>query len=264
MVPEWPTGSVGPGSDHWIHIEESPRRVRVMFGGETLADSRHAMLLRETKCLPVYYFPSTEVRTERMQPTGHRTHCLHKGDASYWTIRVGDKVAENAAWSYQEPPAAASAIKGYTAFEWGRMDGWYEEDEEIFVHPRDPYKRVDVVQSSRHVRVVVRGDTVAETRRARLLFETGLPTRYYIPPEDIRRDLLVASDTGSRCPYKGIASYWSVRIGDDVFADLAWSYRDPIPECPKIRRLICFFQEREATLHVDGEPLPKPPTRWSR
>jgi uncharacterized protein (DUF427 family) len=251
-------------SDHWIHVEESPRHVRVRFGGETIADSQHPLLLREARIVPVYYFPPSAVRMELLQPTAHRVHCPHKGEASYWTIRVGDKIAENAAWSYPAPSANAAALRGHIAFQWNLMDAWYEEEEEAFVHARDPYKRVDVLPSSRHVRVTVHGETVADTHRPHLLFETGLPTRYYIPMDDVRRDLLVPSQSSSRCPYKGIASYWSVRVGETTFPDLIWSYRDPIPECPKIRGLVCFFQEREATLYVDGEPLPKPATRWAR
>ena len=251
-------------SEHWIHVEESPRRVRVVFGGQTIADSRHAVLLREPRLVPVYYFPTSSVRTELMQPTAHRVRSPSRGEASYWTIRVGEKIAEHAAWSYPEPSPNASALRGHVAFQWNLMDAWYEEDEEVFVHARDPYKRVDVLPSSRHVRVVVHGETVADTRRPHLLFETGLPTRYYLPMGDVRRDLLVPSEIASRCPYKGLASYWSVRVGATTVADLAWSYLDPIPECPKIRGLVCFFQEREAMLSVDGEPLPRPTTRWSR
>jgi uncharacterized protein (DUF427 family) len=263
-VPEWPKDFAGADADHWIHIEESPRRVRVTFGGQTIADSKRALLLRERKCLPVYYFSREDVCIDVMHSTTHRTHCPHKGGASYWSIRVGAKFAENAAWSYLDPPASASAIRGYFAFQWNLMDAWREEEEEIFVHPRDPYKRVDALQSSRHVRVAVAGETVADTRRPRLLFETGHPTRYYIPLEDIRQNFLASSETSSRCPYKGIASYWSVEIGGKIFPDLAWSYLDPIPECPKIKGLVCFFQERETMIFVDGEELPKLRTKWSR
>ncbi len=143
------------------------------------------------------------------------------------------------------------------------MDAWYEEEEEIFVHPRDPYKRVDVMQSSRHVRVVMAGETVAETRRYRLLFETGLPTRYYMPKEDVRADLLEPSSTTSRCPYKGLASYWSIKVGGKVFKDFVWTYPDPIPECPKIKDLLCFFNERVDAIYVDGELLAATKTHWS-
>ena len=251
-------------SEHWIHIVESPRHVRVIFGGETIANSKHVMLLREAKCLPVYYFPKEDVRMDLMVATETRTLCPYKGEASYWTVKTGDKAAEDAAWSYLEPSPESARIRSYMAFEWSKMDAWYEEDEEVFVHPRDPYKRVDVLQSSRHVRVVVGGETIADTRRPRLLFETNHPNRYYIPREDVRPELLQPSATSSRCPYKGVASYWLVRVGDKVFEDLAWSYLEPIPECPKIKGLLCFFQERGAAIYVDGEQVPIPKTRWSR
>ncbi len=191
--------------DYKILFEASPRRVRVKFNGEIIADSTNAHLLFETRHLPVYYFPRSDVRMDRMTPTDHHTFCPYKGTASYWTIAVGDKVAENAVWGYPEPFEEVAAIKDFVAFYWNRVDAWYEEDEEIFVHPRDPYKRVDVLDSSRSVQVVVGGQVVAETRRARFLFETRLPTRYYIPPEDVRMDLLVPSETVTRCPYKGKA-----------------------------------------------------------
>lgn len=251
-------------SKHWLHIEGSPRRVRVIFGGETIADSKRVMLLRESKCLPVYYFPKRDVRMELMVPSEHRTRCPYKGDASYWLVQCGDRVAENAVWSYLAPSPECVGIHGYMAFEWEKMDAWYEEEEEIFVHPRDPYKRVDVLQSSRHVRVIVSGETVADSHRPRLLFETNHPVRYYLPREDIRLDLLEPSLTTTRCPYKGVASYWSVRVGNRVFEEVVWSYLDPIPECPKIKGLFCFFQERLATIYVDGDQVPVPKTRWSR
>jgi uncharacterized protein (DUF427 family) len=252
-----------PGSDHWIHVEESPRHLRVLFGGETLASSRHVMVLREAKCLPVYYFPQKDLHMDRLTPTKHVTHCPFKGEASYWTVRDGNKIAENAAWSYLNPLPGAEAIRGYLAFQWNQMDAWYEEDEEVFVHPRDPYKRVDVLQSSRHVRVILGGETVAETRRPRLLFETYHPTRYYLPKEDVRMDLLEPSETRTRCPYKGIASYWAARIGEKSYKDVVWSYQDPIPECPKIKGLLCFFNERVEAIYVDNERMPVPKTKWS-
>lgn len=251
-------------SDHWVQIEESPRRVRVAFGGETIADSKHALLLREAGCLPVYYFPKRDVRMERLRATERRNRCPYKGEAAYFTVVAGDRVAELGAWNYTHPPLQCAELKDYVSFEWSQMDAWYEEDEEIFVHPRDPYKRVDVLQSSRHVRVLVGGEEVANTRRPRLLFETNHPPRYYIPPEDVRTELVIPSSTITRCPYKGVASYWSVRIGERIFPDLVWSYLDPIPECPKVRGFLCFFQERAPEIYVDGERVPVPKTKWSR
>ena len=143
------------------------------------------------------------------------------------------------------------------------MDAWYEEDEEVFVHVRDPYERIDVIDSSRPVAVVLGGETVAETRRARFLFETGLPTRYYIPRKDVRTELLEASTKQTRCPYRGIASYHNVRVGDSLYEDIVWTYPDPIPECPKIKDYLCFFTEKVDAILVEGEPVPNVKTPWS-
>jgi uncharacterized protein (DUF427 family) len=249
--------------DYRITFEPSPRRVRVEFDGAFIADSTNAHLLFETRHLPVYYFPRADVRMDLLTATDHHTFCPYKGTASYWTIRVRERTAENAVWAYPEPFAEVAAIKDFVAFYWDRVDHWYEEDDEIFVHPRDPYKRVDVVNSSRSVRVILGGETVAETRRARFLFETRLPTRYYIPPEDVRMDLLAPSTKTSACPYKGKARYWSARIGDRVFEDIVWSYPEPIPECSKIKGYLAFFNERVDAILVDGVEVPRPLTPWS-
>ncbi len=250
--------------DYKIAFEPSPRRVRVAFNGATIADSTGAHLLFETRHLPVYYFPRGDVRMDLLSPTQHHTFCPYKGTAAYWTIRVADRTAENAVWGYPEPIDEVAAIGDFVAFYWDRVDHWYEEDEEIFVHPRDPYKRVDAIASSRLVRVIVGGETVAETNRARFLFETRLPTRYYIPPEDVRVDLLVPSDKMTRCPYKGEARYWSVKIGDRLFPDIVWSYPEPIAECPKIRGHLAFFNEQVDAILVDGKEVPRPLTKWSK
>jgi len=248
---------------HWVHVSDSPRHVRVMFGGETIADSKRVKLVREAEVLPVYYFPKDDVRADLFVRSQQKSRCPVKGAASYWSVRVGEQVAENAVWSYLAPLSEAASLKGLFAFEWNKMDKWMEEDEEIFKHARDPFKRVDALPSKRHVRVVVNGVTVADTRRPHLLFETNHPVRYYIPQEDVRMDLLVSSATTSRCPYKGPASYWSVKLGDQVFDDLVWGYMEPIPECPKIKGLLCFWHERGAAIYVDGELIPAPKTKWA-
>lgn len=245
-----------------VRIEPWPRRVRAVFASEVVADSDGVLLLLEQGHLPVYYFPSEDVRMDLMTPTATTTTCPRKGDASYWTIQVAGRAAEDAAWAYQEPIEDCPDIKGYVAFYWNKIDRWYEEDDEVFVHPRDPYHRVDVLHASRHVRIEIESQIVVETSRPRLLFETGLPIRYYIPPLDVRMDLLQATETSSRCPYKGIASYWSVVTAKGVRTDLAWSYPAPIPECPKIENLICFFNEK-VDLFVDGELQERPTSPWS-
>ena len=252
-----------PAGEHLVYVEPSPRWVRGVVDGQTVVDSRRALLLLETNHLPVYYFPPEDVRQDLLTPTDLSTRCPYKGQASYWTLKVGDRVLENAVWSYQDPLPERQDIRGYQAFYWNKVDAWFEEAEQVYAHPRDPYHRVDALPSSRHVRVEIGGVTVAETNRPHLLFETGLPTRYYIPREDVRMDLLVPTATSTRCPYKGQASYWKLADGGLEGRDVAWAYLDPIPQCPAIRGLLAFFNERFDAIHVDGEPQPRPKTKWS-
>ncbi len=247
-----------------IEFVSSPRRVRVKLHGETIADTTKIMLMRETGHVPVYYFPQEDLRMELFTPTDHHTHCPYKGDADYWTVGAGGEAEENLAWAYQDPFDEIPAIKGYVGFYWGRMDSWWEEDEEIFGHARDPLHRVDAILSHRPVRVVLGGETVAETSDARFVFETSHQTRYYIPAADVRMDLLSGSGTLSVCPYKGAASYFSATVGGATYDDIAWSYADPIPECPAIRGLVCFFDENVDATFVDGEEVPKVETKWSK
>jgi uncharacterized protein (DUF427 family) len=248
--------------DHLLYFEDSPRRVRVMFNGETVADSQQVKLMHEAGLLPVYYFPQEDVRMDLLEESDHTTYCPFKGEATYCSVRVGDSVAENAVWGYPEPIDSCPPIASHLAFYWHKMDHWYEEDEEVFVHPRDPYHRVDILESSRHVRVSVNGEVVAETDRPRILFETGLPPRYYITPEDVREDVLIKSEKNTQCPYKGVASYYSVEAGGRHVEDLVWYYPEPISEAAKIKGHLSFFNEK-VDLEVDGEGLERPQTQWS-
>jgi uncharacterized protein (DUF427 family) len=245
-----------------LYFEDQPRRIRARFAGETVVDSRRAKLLHEHTKLPVFYFPEDEVRTDLLEPSDHRTRCPWKGEASHHTLRVGDAVSENAAWSYPDPIEGAPPLAGHYAFYWDRVEGWLEEDEPLHGHARDPYHRTDVLDSSRRVRVEVGGRVVAESERARVLFETGLPPRWYMPPEDVRDDVLVPSDTHTTCAYKGFASYWSVRAGDADEDDLVWYYPDPKHDAARVKDYLCFFNER-VDLYVDGELQERPETQWS-
>jgi uncharacterized protein (DUF427 family) len=252
-----------PATEQSFRWEPSPRHVRTIFAGETVADSTHVMLLLESGHLPVFYFPRADVRTDLLQRSDTATHSPLKGDATYWNLRVGERVAKDAAWSYENPPPGGPAMSDYIAFYWSKMDAWYEEDERAFAHARDPYKLVDTRRSSRHVRVALNGTVVADTHRPTLLFETGLPVRYYIPREDVRMHLLTPSPTHTQCAYKGEASYWSAQIGDKQYRDIAWSYEEPATLSAPIVGLICFFNERVDTLEVDGQLQEKPKTQWS-
>jgi uncharacterized protein (DUF427 family) len=247
---------------HRVWTEPNERRVRVFVGGEAVADSSSTIYLFETGHLPVYYFPRADVRFDLLEPSDNRTHCPYKGDASYYTVVVGDRRVENAVWAYPVPLASIPQLADYVAFYWDSADAWYEEDDEVFRHARDPYHRVDVLHSSRHVQVRIGDVVVADSRRPRPLFETGLPVRYYLPKLDVRQDLLVPTQTRTRCPYKGEAVYWSVQTGIGLLEDVAWSYPAPIPEAPKIENLVAFFDEKVDTV-VDGVLRERPVTRWS-
>jgi uncharacterized protein (DUF427 family) len=243
--------------DPSTNIEPTERWVRVQFNGEYVADSKHVLLLREKGRLPVYYFPKEDVRFEFLETGRQGSH-----GRQYWNVRVADRSADAGAWTIPDPKPAYSALEGYLAFKWNKMDHWYEEEEEVFVHPRDPYKRVDVMPSSRHVRVEVGGVVVADTTRPYLLFETGLPLRYYIPREDVRMDLLESTSARTQCPYKGVAHYWTVNLDDQQHRNIVWSYPEPIPESPKIKGLLCFYNEK-VDIFVDGELQPRPESPWS-
>jgi uncharacterized protein (DUF427 family) len=250
--------------DKFLEVDPSPRRVRVKFAGETIVDTTSALLMCEGGHVPIYYFPMADVRMDLFTATDNASHCGYKGHASYWTLTVGDRVEENVMWSYRDPYEEMLGIKDHVAFYWDRMESWWEEDEEIFKHARDPKHRVDAILSHRPVTVVVGGEALAETSNARFVFETNHPVRYYIPREDVRMDPLSGSDTTSRCPYKGIASYFSAAVGEESYPDIAWSYQNPIEECPKIRDLICFFNENVDAIIVDGAEVDKPATKWSK
>lgn len=236
-----------------VLLEDCPKWVRVFLGGECVADSRHVKLLHERGHLPVYYFPLADIRRESLVSSDRSSHCPRKGRARYWSVRAGERLAENACWNYPEPLEGCPDIARLAAFDWNAMDAWFEEDEEVFVHPRDPYSRIDVLESSRHVELRAGGRSVADSRRPVLLFETGLPVRYYLPKPDVRMELLTPTDTVSACPYKGTTSrYWTLEAGDGQAPDAAWCYAQPRVEVAGIAGRICFYQERLELL-VDGE-----------
>ena len=169
------------GPAHKLLMQEFPRRVRATFGGETVFDTVRAMLLHETGLLPQVYVPQDDIRADLLRPTDHHTYCPFKGTASYWSVTAGGQVAENAIWYYPDPNEESRWLQGYAGFYWDAMDEWYDEDERVEGHIRDPYHRVDVRRSSRPVRVLLGGTVLAETSRPLLLSETGLPNRFYIP-----------------------------------------------------------------------------------
>jgi uncharacterized protein (DUF427 family) len=241
-----------PAPGQALYLEPSPKRVRVIVDGETIVDTCRAMLLQESGLMPLYYFPPEDVRTDLLEPSDKHTRCPKKGEASYYTLRVGDRVVPDAAWYYPDPLEGAPPIKDLIAFYWDRVDQWLEEDEALFGHVRDPYHRIDIRPSSRHIRISLDGQLLAESRRPMALFESNLPVRWYLPAEDVLAELGPSEKT-SMCPYKGRAQYHSVAGHED----LIWYYSEPLPEASPVAGLLCFYNER-VDLEVDGELQERP------
>ncbi len=242
-----------------LYLEPTPKRMRVEVGGVTIADSRRAMMLHEGGQQPIYYFPPQDVRADVFEDSDRHTHCPKKGDASYYTIRAGGEEVKDGAWYYPDPLPGAPPIKDLIAFYFNRMGRWLEEGEEIGVHPRDPYHRVDVLATDRHIRISLDGTLLAETDRALALFESNLPTRWYLPIDDVKAEL-EPSETVTRCPYKGTAAYHSVKL--EGGKDLVWYYDEPLDEVGRIKGLVCFFNEK-VDIELDGELQERPDSPWS-
>jgi uncharacterized protein (DUF427 family) len=234
-----------------VRVEPTAKRVRAYIGGRPVADTSDALLVWEIPYYPTYYFPSDDVDMGRLTATGRIDHSPSRGDGDVYDIEG----RPGAATVYGDSPI--EELKGRVRFEWGAMDAWFEEDEEVYVHARDPHTRVDILASSRNVRVEVDGVTVADSRSPRILFETGLPPRYYLPKTDVRFDLLKPTDTATHCPYKGQAEYWSV--GDNK--DIVWSYRTPLAESQKVAGLVSFYNEK-VDIYLDDVLLDRPQTHF--
>jgi uncharacterized protein (DUF427 family) len=254
------TRAATKGTRGRVRVETSAKRVRAYLGGEAIADTIRPMLVWEGPSYPAYYFPAADVRTELLTDDGEVVHSPSRGDARAHTVSAGGTQARGAALLYDDSPI--EELRGSIRLDWHAMDAWFEEDEEVFTHPRNPYTRVDILPSSRHIRVEVDGVTVAESSSPRLLFETGLPVRYYLPKTHVRMDLLVPTGTESHCPYKGQAEWWSVRVGDAVHEDFAWSYPTPLPESERIAGLVAFYNEK-TDIYVDGMLQERPHTKFS-
>lgn len=210
---------------HVVYVEPWPRRVRGLAGDSVVVDSERTVLVYTSGRLPHYAFPAEDVK-------------------------MGAE---------PEPE-----VEGYVRVPWSAADRWLEEDDEIIVHPHDPYHRIEVLRSSRSVRVRVNGELVAESTTPRILFETGLPPRYYLSREDVHMEALEPIALRTGCAYKGWATYWSVRTAAGLVPAAAWSYPEPLREGALVGELVCFFQERpEIELEVDGVVVESAPTPWS-
>ena len=228
---------------HRLLFEDYPRRVRALVGGHTVLESTRGKLLFETGIQPVYYLPPEDLDANSLEASDHTTHCPFKGDAGYQHLRVGDHTYENAVWHYPDPVPAAGWLAGYCSLYTDAVDLWLHEDEPVRGHLRDPYHRVDVLESSRTITVKAGGETIAESDRPKMLFETGLAPRPYLLRADVLPGILSLSEKSTSCPYKGEASYWNLRVNGDVLENAAWSYETPLTESLKVGGHLSFDGE---------------------
>jgi uncharacterized protein (DUF427 family) len=178
----------------------SPKRLRVKVGDLFVADTTEGLVLYESDHLPAYYFPIKDVEESYLLASPTRTECPYKGAATHYSLNTGVTLVQDTGWRYLDPVKGCPPIADHMAFYWSKMDHWFEEDEEIFVHARDPFRRVDCLPSSRRVEIVVEGEKAADSRKGVFLFETGHPTRYYLPISDTRLELLIPSATSRAAP----------------------------------------------------------------
>ncbi|AEF41257.1 DUF427 domain-containing protein [Hoyosella subflava] len=239
-----------------VRFEPCAKRIRAYLAGHVVVDTTRALYVWEWPHFPTYYFPTDDIQAEliELDDTADPTNL---GVAALYDLAVDGSVASRAARRYVDSPL--EELRGRVRLSWTAMDEWLEEDEPVYTHARDPYARIDILASSRHIQIMLDGVVVADSRHARILFETGLPPRYYLPLTDIRMDLLRRSDTTSQCPYKGTANYWSVVIGDTVHRDLVWMYRAPLPESQKVAGLASFYSE-SVDVYLDGVLQKRPVT----
>jgi uncharacterized protein (DUF427 family) len=233
---------------HKILFQEDPRRLRAVIGDSVVFDTTGAQLLHETGIRPVAYVPFGDFDASLLERSQTTTHCPFKGDASYWSLRVGDDLREDAVWAYEEPLEPALWLRGFAALAADRADHWMVEDERVAGHLRDPYHRVDVHQRSRAVRITAGDDLIAQSARPVMVFETAIRPRAYVARRDIVAGHLAPSPTRTTCPYKGDATYWHVHADGRKFPDAAWSYELPSAEAMKIAGHVCFAAEGITTV----------------
>ncbi|RPF19925.1 DUF427 domain-containing protein [Myceligenerans xiligouense] len=244
---------IAPGT-----VQRGRTRIRAFSEGELVADATAPLLVWEHSYYPQYFFAPEDLEVE-VRPTASRSpRSKALGPSELFDVVVGDRTLPGAARRY--PQAPVEAMRDAFVLTWSAFDTWLEEDEVLHTHARSPYVRTDALPSSRHVRVVVGGEVVAESHRPVVLTETGLVPRYYLPRVDVRMDLLTPTDTTSHCPYKGEASYWSLSAGGTELTDIVWGYTTPLPESVRLAGLVCFWPEKSAELefYVDGVRVGRP------
>jgi uncharacterized protein (DUF427 family) len=253
-IPDYPPMAAAAG-----RIEPSPRRVRGFLGGEEVFDTLAARYVWEWANYPQYYVPFGAFAPRVLRDEG-KTHRLSRGTVRQFGLAAGGSERPGCVRLFTED--SEEGLEGLARIDWEALDAWFEEDEEVFVHPRNPYVRVDAMRSFRPIRIELEGVVLAESEAPVMVFETGLPTRYYFERTAVDFGHLVPSETETPCPYKGRTSgYWSVRVGGRTEADLAWSYDFPTRQLAPIAGLIAFYNEKVDTF-LDGTQLPRPKTHF--
>ena len=238
-----------------LYLESVPKRIRGELGGTIIVDTRGALMLHETGEFIAWYVPIGDVKMDSFEPSGHVEPDPIKGEARYYNVLAENRVFSNAAKTYAQPPNPTSMLSGLITIDFDALDAWYEEDEEIFGHPRDPYHRFDCRRTCEDVSVRVGGVIIAQTRRAIKLFETSISPRYYVPLDDVEPDALRTSETRTYCPYKGGAAYFHVRGGDTTVTDGAWMLPQPLGEAAAVANHVSFWGEGTEVL-ADGKRTP--------
>lgn len=234
-----------------------------MLSGQVVVDSRAVRFVWENPYYPAWYFPVGDVNAE-FHESGNVVESPSRGTGRCYDLVVtvgGESVRlADAAWRFVD--SDHRELRDLVRIEWSALDAWFEEEEEVFVHPRSPEARIDALPSSKEIRVLLDGVELAHSRRPTLLFETGLPVRYYLPKSDVAMGLLTANETESACPYKGWARYWDIEVNGTTHPDLAWSYVTPLPESRSIAGLMCFYNEH-VDIEVDGVVQARPSTPFT-
>ena len=244
-------------------VEPLARRIRALVAGETLLDTTRGFLRYQRGSHPHYSVPLSDFRTSALRPADPPAEHPDLGAGFAFDLHVDKREPVPGAvrgWNSLQPDGLDSPL---VELDWDAADEWFEEEVRQHFHARDPYRRIDVLPSSRHVRVEVSGVTIGESTRPTLVCETGLPARWYLPPADVELGLLVPSTTETGCQYKGLASYWDLKLGETIHEDFAWTYPTAFPEAGGLANLIALYAERADT-YVDGtlQARPEPSARW--
>ena len=257
----WQQGPLGNGSigrfltpeplpQRLLFAEPLRRRMRVQFAGEWIADSENVVLLHEPGHYPVAFFPIGDVRPGVLVAENRTTHHSELGDTAWFTVTVGERRTPRAAWEYTALPEHATELRDRVGFAWRAMDAFYEEDERIVGHAADPYHRIDIRQTSRHLVVRDGNRTIADTTRPLALYESGFAPRWYVPREDVDESALALTEDQTFCPYKGLASYYD--IGERSGA--AWSYPQAWPEVARVADYVSFEPDK-IDVYLDDKKL---------